>query len=88
MTDTAIVDVLRHMFLVGIKVAGPVLLVALIIGIGVSIIQTVTQVQEPSIAFLLKLAAVAVVLIVTGPWMMHELRSFIVELWAKIGPRT
>jgi flagellar biosynthetic protein FliQ len=88
MNDAAIVDVLRHMLVTGTKVVGPVLVVALVVGVVVSLVQTITQVQEQSVAFVLKLAAVALVFIIAGPWMLQTLRTFIIELWSTIGPRT
>ena len=88
MTDVAVIDVLRHMFMTGVKIAGPILVVALAIGIAVSLLQTITQVQEPSIVFLLKLGAVAIVVMLAGPWMLQEMRSFVTQLWAQIGPST
>jgi flagellar biosynthesis protein FliQ len=88
MSDVAVIDTLRHMFVTGVKVAGPILLVALAIGVAVSLLQTITQVQEPSIVFLLKLGAVALVVMLAGPWMLQEIRSFVVQLWSQIGPTT
>ena len=88
MNDAAVIDTLRLMMTTGAKVAAPILLVALVIGITVSLLQTITQVQEQSIAFLLKLGAVALVLLFAGPWMLQEMRSFVLQLWARIGPTT
>jgi flagellar biosynthetic protein FliQ len=84
MNDVQIVDVLRLMATTGAKVAGPILLAALVVGVIVSIFQTITQIQEQSVAFLLKLAAVVTVMVIGGPWMLGVLRSFILEIWAKI----
>jgi flagellar biosynthetic protein FliQ len=84
MNDVQIIDVLRLMATTGAKVAGPVLLAALAVGVIVSVFQTITQIQEQSVAFVLKLAAVVTVIIIAGPWMLGELRSFMVELWARI----
>jgi flagellar biosynthetic protein FliQ len=86
--DVAVIDTLRHMFTTGAKIAAPILLVALAIGILVSLVQTITQIQEASIVFLLKLGAVAAVLLVAGPWMLQEMRTFVVQLWSQIGPST
>ena len=75
---------MRLMATTGAKVAGPILLAALVVGVIVSIFQTITQIQEQSVAFLLKLAAVVTVMVIGGPWMLGVLRSFILEIWAKI----
>ena len=88
MTDTAVIDTLRLMLTTGAKIAAPILLVALVIGVLVSLMQTITQIQEPSVAFLLKLGSVAVVLLIAGPWMLQEMRGFVLQLSARIGPTT
>jgi flagellar biosynthetic protein FliQ len=86
MNDVAVVDVLRQMLISGVKIIGPVLVVTLVVGVVVSLAQTITQIQEQSVAFVLKIAAVAVVFVVAGPWMLQEMRGFVIELWARIGP--
>jgi flagellar biosynthesis protein FliQ len=86
MNDVAVVDVLRQMLISGVKIIGPVLLVTLVVGIAVSLLQTITQVQEQSVAFVLKIGAVALVFIIAGPWMLQEMRSFVIQLWSRIGP--
>jgi flagellar biosynthesis protein FliQ len=88
MNDAAVVDTLHQMMVSGVKIIGPVLLVTLAVGIAVSLIQTITQVQEPSVAFVLKISAVALVFLFAGPWMLQEMRSFVVQLWSRIGPNT
>lgn len=84
MTDVQIVEILKAMTFTGVKVAGPILGVCLVVGILVSILQTITQIQEQAIAFVAKLAAVVVVCMLGGPWMLQEIRSLIVELWGRI----
>jgi flagellar biosynthetic protein FliQ len=50
----------------------------------VSLVQTITQVQEQAIVYVLKFAGVAGVLLTAGPWMLQVLTSFVRTLWAKI----
>ncbi len=88
MNDAAVIDTLRQMMVSGVKIIGPVLLVTLVVGIAVSLVQTITQVQEQSVAFVLKIGAVALVFLFAGPWMLQEMRGFVVHLWARIGPAT
>lgn len=85
MNDVAVVDTLRLMMVSGVKIIGPVLLVTLVVGIVVSLVQTITQIQEPSVAFVLKIGAVGLVFLFAGPWMLTELRGFVVQLWSRIG---
>lgn len=68
-----------------LKVALPLLLVGLVIGLVVSVFQAVTQIQEQSLVFIPKLLAVALVLVVAGPWMLDQLLTYCQELYAGIG---
>ncbi len=84
MTDTQIVDVLKTMALTGVKVAGPLLVAMLVVGVVVSLFQTITQIQEQAVAYIAKFATVAIVLVALGPWMLQELSGFVREMWAQI----
>lgn len=65
-----------------IKVAAPVLMVSLIIGLIISIFQTVTSIQEQTLTFVPKILAVFLALIVIGNWMLTEMSGFMVSLWS------
>ena len=67
------------LFLV-IKVAAPVLLVSLVIGLIVSIFQAVTSIQEQTLTFVPKILAVFLALIVLGNWMLSEMSGFMISL--------
>lgn len=69
------------LFLV-IKVAAPVLLVSLIVGLIISIFQTVTSIQEQTLTFVPKIIAVFLALIILGNWMLNEMVGFMVNLWS------
>ena len=66
------------------KLGAPVLLTALLVGFAVSLFQSVTQIQEVTLSFVPKAIAVAVALLVTGNWMLHELVSFTTALFDQI----
>lgn len=68
-----------------IKVAAPVLLVSLAVGLMVSIFQTVTSIQEQTLTFVPKILAVFLSLIVLGNWMLNELTGFMITLWSDFG---
>ena len=82
MNDAEIVHIFRQMAAAGAKVAGPLLAVMLVVGVVVSIVQTITQIQEQAVVYVVKFAAVGVVLLVMGPWMLQVLTSFIREMWS------
>lgn len=65
-------------------ISAPLLAVTLLVGLLVSVVQVVTQVQETSLTFIPKIIASVVVLIVCGPWMLKRLVSFSVNLIANI----
>ncbi|MCL2255062.1 MAG: flagellar biosynthesis protein FliQ [Lachnospiraceae bacterium] len=64
-----------------IKTAAPVLLVSLIVGLTVSIFQTVTSIQEQTLTFVPKILAIFISLILLGQWMMNNLTTFMTNLW-------
>jgi flagellar biosynthesis protein FliQ len=67
-----------------LKVAGPLLLAGLVIGVLVSIFQAVTQIQEQSLSLIPKIAGVAVVMVVLGPWMLGQIVAYTSALFTEI----
>ena len=78
--DNVIQIASRALYLI-IKVSLPVLLVSLIVGLVISIFQTVTSIQEQTLTFVPKIICVFVSLILLGNWMLTEMVEFMVELW-------
>lgn len=64
-----------------IKTALPVLLVSLIIGLIISIFQTVTSIQEQTLTFVPKVICVFLTIILLGHWMVNNMTSFMESLW-------
>jgi len=67
---------------VALQVGGPILGISLVVGVVISLIQAVTQVQEQTLTFVPKLAAVAVGMILLGPWMMETMLGFSATLFS------
>lgn len=65
-----------------VKISTPILLVSLIIGLIISIFQTVTSIQEQTLTFVPKIICVFLAMIVLGHWMMNGMTEFMVELWS------
>ncbi len=59
-----------------LMVAGPLLLVALVVGLVVSIFQAATQINEPTLSFIPKLVGVFLVVVIAGPWMLTVMLDF------------
>lgn len=70
------VDILRQGVGVALKIAGPLLVLSMLVGILVAIFQAVTQIHEQSLAFILKLIVVVLVLLIGGGWMLENLQDF------------
>jgi len=70
--------------LLALQLAAPILLVSLAVGVLVSLVQAVTQVQEMTLTFVPKLAGVALVLVVAGGWMLRQVSDFTRGLFESI----
>ena len=81
MTETTVIELARQSMLVSAQLAGPVLAVALVAGILVSVFQAVTQVQEMTLTFIPKIVAVVLALLLFGPWMLQSLVDFTARLF-------
>lgn len=78
-------SILQTAFLVLLKIAGPVLMIALIVGLVVSIIQAATQIQEQTLSFVPKLLAIIAALIITGNFILNSLIEFTQTIFQTIG---
>ena len=65
-----------------IKVAAPVLLVSLVIGLLISIFQTVTSIQEQTLTFVPKILGIFLAIIILGHWMLNSMVEYMVQLWS------
>ncbi|MDQ4213212.1 flagellar biosynthesis protein FliQ [Microbacterium sp. ASV81] len=84
MNPDAVVEIGQAALVVGAKLCAPLLLTALVVGFAISLLQSITQVQEMTISFVPKLVAVGIALVVCGHWMIAELMSFTTDLFARI----
>ncbi len=84
MNQSLVVDLARNAITMALMIAAPMLLVALSIGTIISIIQTVTQVQEQTLSFVPKLLAVAGVFLLLLPWILQTLVKYTAELMRSI----
>jgi flagellar biosynthetic protein FliQ len=82
-SSTAVTLVGQAIVLVA-KLAGPILVATLAIGLVVSLFQAVTSVQESSLTFLPKLVVVAAILALTGHWMITEITDYTEQLYNSI----
>ena len=81
MTEEVIIDIFTQTLVLIIKVSAPMLLVSLGVGLIVSILQTVTSIQEQTLTFVPKLLAIFLTLMLAGNWILTTLKEFIIELF-------
>lgn len=84
MTDADVLQIVSGALVVATKLAAPILLVSLAVGVFVSLVQTVTQIQEMTLTFVPKLIGVAVIVMLGGSWMIRELVTWVTQLWTSI----
>ncbi len=82
MTIDVVIEIASKALYLILKVALPILLVSLIVGLIISIFQTVTSIQEQTLTFVPKIVCVFLALILLGNWMLTEMVDFMVELWS------
>lgn len=75
-------DVVRHSLFLALLVSAPILGVGLVVGIVVSLVQAVTQIQEQTLVFVPKIVAMTVVAVVVMPWMGQTLLEYAAEMWS------
>ena len=81
MTTDDVARIVRDGLFCIIKSAAPVLLISLIVGLIVSIFQTITSIQEQTLTFVPKVIAVFLTLMVAGSWMLNNMTEYMTQLW-------
>lgn len=84
MGDSWVLDIGANALHAMLLVGGPLLLVALVVGLLVSIFQALTQINEATLTFIPKILAIGGTLLVMGPWMLRVMTTFTVDLFNNI----
>ncbi|MDO9421315.1 MAG: flagellar biosynthesis protein FliQ [Herminiimonas sp.] len=84
MTPESVMTMGRHAIEVTLMVAAPMLLIALAIGLVVSIFQAATQINEQTLSFIPKLVGIFVALVIAGPWMLTVMLDYMREMFTNI----
>lgn len=82
MNETIIIDIARQAVYLVLKASAPMLLASLVVGLIISILQTVTSIQEQTLTFVPKLIAVFLVMIIAGSWILNSLKDYMVDLYS------
>lgn len=82
MTINDVVAIANDAYWTIIKLSAPVLLVSLVVGLVISIFQTITSIQEQTLTFVPKILAVFATLMLLGHWMLNNLSEYITKMWS------
>lgn len=80
MNEDVVLSLGNEALKVAFFIAGPLLMVAMVIGIVVSLIQAVTQINEATLTFIPKIVAISAMLVISGPWMLEKLTSYTIDV--------
>ncbi|MEZ6062793.1 MAG: flagellar biosynthetic protein FliQ [Planctomycetaceae bacterium] len=84
MDTLEVVEIGRDLLITALWLAGPAVVVSLIVGLTVSLLQTVTSVQEQTLSFAPRIVAVLVVIVVALPWMLQQSSSFTLRMMERM----
>ena len=80
MLDEAVLDIVRQALVVVLMIAAPLLLIGMILGLVISLIQSVTSIQDQTLTFVPKILAIIVVAILLLPWIVTTVGQFATEM--------
>ena len=84
MNQDTVVSLATQAMTVAVEIAGPMMLLGLVVGLVVSIFQAVTSIQEQSLTFIPKIVGLAALIVILGPWMLDQLVTYAQNLYMSI----
>lgn len=81
-TEGQVLDIARQAIYYIIVCSAPILIISLVVGLIISIFQTVTSIQEQTLTFVPKIIAVFIGMMIFGSWILNQLSEFITTLWS------
>ena len=88
MSELAIMTIVKKALVTGLLIAGPILIISLVVGLIISIFQATTQIQEQTLTFVPKLLGIAATGLFLGTWMSHTIVEFTKRIFEIIGTIT
>ncbi|MBD5157230.1 MAG: flagellar biosynthesis protein FliQ [Butyrivibrio sp.] len=82
MTQDQVIDISRQALFLIIECSAPLLLISLVVGLVISIFQTITSIQEQTLTFVPKIVAVFFGMMIFGSWILTKLTDYMTELWS------
>lgn len=84
LTTGEIMDLMYQLFIMAVKLGGPILIISMVVGIVISILQAATQIHEQTLTFVPKLIVIGVLLVVMGDSMLKSLQEFTQQIFLLI----
>lgn len=84
MDISSVMSVMQHAMVIAVKMAAPVLIISMAVGLIISVFQAATQIHEQTLTFVPKLIAIAVILVLLGSWMMESMSDFVFYIFDTI----
>jgi flagellar biosynthetic protein FliQ len=84
MSENLVMSIIKDALVTGAMMAAPILIVSLLVGLAISIFQATTQIQEQTLTFVPKLIAGALVGLLMGSWMLHQIVDFTQRIFSYI----
>ncbi len=84
MSSSEVSDLMYEFFVLTVQLAGPVLVISMLVGVLISIIQAATQIHEQTITFVPKLLVIGLILVFTGGSMLQTLQDFTLKIFQMI----
>lgn len=85
MTEELAMSIGNQALMTIVYIAGPILLAAMVVGIIVSILQAITQINEATLTFIPKIVAVVITIVVMAPWMLQVLKDYATSIFGGAG---
>ena len=82
MSPEQVMEIMKEAMLVAFEIAGPLLLISIVVGLVIAIFQAATQIHEQTLTFVPKLIVISLVLLGLGTWMFKVMDEFVQELFA------
>ncbi len=84
MSISQVTEVVQAAMIAALKLSAPILIASVLLGLIVSIFQAATQIHEQTLTFVPKLVAIALILVILGPWMMETMNDFTIYIFSLI----
>lgn len=84
MSADVVMDISREVIWAVVKVSAPLLIISLIVGLLISVFQTITSIQEQTLTFVPKFIAIMIVLLIAGGWMMNSVSELLIDIMNQI----